>query len=62
MGGGESKTPKCTDSIANIFDPFSEWGKTTKRNGVPGEGAKRRSGGSVWKGLSPSHGRDFFKN
>ena len=61
-GGGESKTPKCTDSIANIFDPFSEGGKTTKRNGVPGEGAKRRSGGRVWKGLSPSHGRDFFKN
>ena len=44
-GGGESKTPKCTDSIANMFDPFSEGGKTTKRNGVPGE---------VWKGLSPS--------
>ena len=27
-GGGGSKIPKCTDSIANIFDPFSEGGKT----------------------------------
>ena len=28
--------------------------------GVLGEGAKRPSGGRVWEGDTPSHGRDFF--
>ena len=46
-GGGGLRPPKCTNSIANITFSihFRMGGKTTKRNGVPGEGAKRPSGG-----------------
>ena len=37
-------------------------GKTTKRNGVGGEGAKTiERGGGEGEGVSPCHSMDFFK-
>ena len=32
------------------------------QRGAKSEGAKRPSGGRVWEGVSPSHGREIFQN